>query len=285
MLRALIIATLLTSSSAFAAQAQTAGGPPIAYVKTGAWSEIYLVNPNGSGPIRIYRTRGQLGAIDLKPGGGEISFVESWLLRTLTFDSAGRQTGLSAPRGFNCPNAAQADGLDYHPGGGPTLVADGCGHIWTLATPTSAPQLQIGSSVMLTHPRWLPDGSGFVYTSGGGGNPVQFWRETYPVSGSPTLLGNLTELPMVNMKNTGNTAVLVYLDRYEVWDLDASSQTTGCHADARNIQFSPTDAQAVYRTRGGKGGEFILLKNANCSGNVTTVAPKSNYSVEIDWRK
>lgn len=206
MFRPLMIAMLL-STSAGAAYAQSTGGPPIAYVKSGTWKEILLTNPGGTGTIRIHRTGKSIGAIDLRPGGGEITFVEAGLLRTLKFEDSGRTISLSNPRGFGCASTAQADRMDYHPDGGPMLVADACGRLWALASSSADPEL-IASGPTITNPRWLPDGSGFVYTTGGLGVPVEFWRQSYPVAGEPTALGPMSNLPTVNMAHHSNLAIL-----------------------------------------------------------------------------
>src|SRR5688572_32768258 len=89
-LSAATCAALLTT----AVHAQTAGGPPIAYVKrVSNGDEIYLVNPNNTGLTRIYKapSKIQVTMLDLRPGGGEIAFLENFAkLKILAFDSLGR---------------------------------------------------------------------------------------------------------------------------------------------------------------------------------------------------
>ena len=80
MSRRILIKAFLAAAAAATAtttSAQTAGGPPVAYVKrVSNGDEIYLVNPDKTGLIRVYKARSktQIPQFDLRPGGGEIAF-------------------------------------------------------------------------------------------------------------------------------------------------------------------------------------------------------------------
>ena len=92
MLRPVLAAALLAIGTT--AVAQTAGGPPIAYVKrVSNGDEIHLVSPEGTEGRRIYKARSkvQITQLDLRPGGGEVAFLEGFTtLKILAFDDLGR---------------------------------------------------------------------------------------------------------------------------------------------------------------------------------------------------
>src|SRR5688500_15501200 len=95
MFRALCMLSVLFWGTAAAAAGT---GPEIAFVKAGTYSEIYLVDPDGSRLRLLYRSgqRLRIFTIDMKPGGGELAFEEvaccssaNAALKVVRYDDAG----------------------------------------------------------------------------------------------------------------------------------------------------------------------------------------------------
>ena len=185
MARSLMIAVLL-ATTATNVQAQTSGGPPIAYAKVaGSGQEIYLVNPDGSGLKKIYATpaKRSVAWLDLKPGGGEVAWVEAGSgsprqIKILSLDGAGNPVG--SPRALVGPCAP--DTVDYHPTGPLLIISDICSQnprIASVGTDGTGYSILVSGSAYLNKARWLRDGVSYVYVRAPvDGGPLQICRNS-----------------------------------------------------------------------------------------------------------
>lgn len=167
MTRSLIIAVLLATTGV-AAQAQTRVGPEIAYSTA---TEIYLVNPDGSAKIRLYRSRSNdfISSVALKPGGGTIAFVENWALKFLDYNSTGQLVGTVRTIRPDCYRLAD---VHYHPDAQSVIYRDLCGgngKVKRVAVPLSTtdapvPTFLFNDSRIQDLGPMAPDGRSFIYT-------------------------------------------------------------------------------------------------------------------------
>ncbi|HVL77283.1 MAG TPA: hypothetical protein VM406_14810 [Noviherbaspirillum sp.] len=164
MFRPLIISVLLaTSASAWARI-----GPEIAY---STQTEVYLVNADGSGKVRLHRSKSNdfISSVALKPGGGTIAFVENWTLKFLDYNSAGQPVGTIRTIRPSCYRLAD---VHFHPDGNSVLYWEVCGNdgvVKRVAVPTSAnpnplPETLFTVTDLQELGHWEPGGNSFLYT-------------------------------------------------------------------------------------------------------------------------
>jgi hypothetical protein len=164
MFRPIIIAVLLATS----APALSRVGPEIAYSTA---TEIYLVNPDGSGKVRLYRSKSNdfISSVALKPGGGTIAFVENWTLKFLDYDNSGRVVGAVRTIRPDCYRLAD---VHYHPDAQSVIYRDLCGgggKVKQVAVPASAtstpvPTVHFEDSRIQDLGPLASDGRSVVYT-------------------------------------------------------------------------------------------------------------------------
>ena len=134
-------------------------GPEIAYAQTsGSGYAIYLVNSDGSGLVRLYTgaAKKNIGHMDIKPGGGEIAFLEGTVLKTLAYNNAG--VALGPPTVID--SACMGGPMDSSPDGASLLYAASCsGNGQIKRYPGPADPLVVTG--ILSTVRWSRDGSGF----------------------------------------------------------------------------------------------------------------------------
>lgn len=163
MFRPLMIAVLLATS----APALARTGPEIAY-STG--SEVYLVNPEGTGKVRIYRGKGNafISSVSLRHDGGAVAFVENWVLKFMNYAANGAQMGTV----FAVPGCYRQADVQYHPGGNSVIYQELCGAtrlvkqiaIPTAANPNPAPSLLFENADLIDLGGWDGSGQSFVYS-------------------------------------------------------------------------------------------------------------------------
>lgn len=266
-------------------------GPPIAYVKaSGTAQEIYLVNPDGSALTKLYTAPRKMvvGNLDLKPGGGEIAFSLSGDLKILSYDELGRPTASLRSIDFPCANETVAE-KDYHPSG--TLVVtvicgSGIGEssLWQLGSGSSTPELLVPGPHTAA-PRFLPGGNSFIYKTGLlNVEAEKLWKDSWPPSGSPVLVGSTPPNPRVNVANTTDTAIVTSWPNYLLVNANTGAQTTGC-VQVRNVQYSPDDSQMLYLNINNRGGsDTLIIWNSDCSGSQYRLTGKGSWAPTFDWR-
>ena len=162
--RMMLVAALLASSGPALARV----GPEIAYSTA---TELYLVNPDGSGKIRLYRSKSNdfISSVALKPGGGTIAFVENWALKFLDYSSSGQLLG--AVRVIK-PDCFRLADVHFHPNAQSVIYRDLCGgegKVKQVAVPASAtdrpvPTVLFNDSRIQDLGPMAADGGSFVYT-------------------------------------------------------------------------------------------------------------------------
>lgn len=166
MFRPLMIAMLLVTGSA---QAIARTGPEIAYSTA---TEVYLINHDGSGKVRLHRSKSNdfISSVALRPGGGMVAWVENWTLKFLEYDGAGRPTSVVRTVRPVCYRLAD---VHFHPDAGAVSYQEICPEgrvVKRIAVPTAA-NPNPTPSVLFTHAdlqdlgSWDPGGLSFVYTS------------------------------------------------------------------------------------------------------------------------
>ena len=164
MKRSLIAAALLVACAMASAQTYN---PKIAYTRyEGKSDNLYLANADGSSPVIVYRSgKVGLGGIDIAPTNaatpavGRIAFVQSGVLKILSYTVAAR--GISA----TVPTTLDSTGAPYLGARNPDFSPDGSRIIYTRDTlpgPPSATEIRVIASAGSTPPKVLYASSGFI---------------------------------------------------------------------------------------------------------------------------
>lgn len=280
MLKALVpLAILLTGTNAFAAGT----GPEIAYVKGGTYSEIYLVEPDGTRLRQLYRSKARMRifTLDMKPGGGELAFEEvgatasTGTLKVLRYDDAG--TLLETRASPVCRILS----LDYHPSGSDLLYYDSCVGARRLDTTT-----------MTSSPLGVPPGlNKIVWRSA---SQLVYNRSTSSASevlvaplsdpANTTLIGEVRLAQSMDVSTSGG---LLLVDEVNFGTLSMFDMTSGTEQKGWQIghqgHFSPNDLQVAYITGYDVRGQYIMIRNTNGLGGAFRLAGKGAFGA-LDWR-
>lgn len=297
----LVVASILVSGAATtAAQAQTAGGPSIAYVKRASnGDEIHLVSPDGSERLRVYKARSkvQITQLDLRPGGGEVAFIENvYALKVLAFDDLGRPQAGNPREIRRVSSPCTVESPDYHPTDGTLLFVEGCGRdrgVWTLQSGASQRDpIPLFYSVAVYRARWSRLGDSLYYVGlrdgAGASDPVYLYRR--PVGGSPAEFGPLEGFNTFDIARQGEK---VFWDlgneTFKMLDLVAPGATTGdaavlaCPRGSRMTR-SPDDTQMVFQSPWARGkGNYVMIGVTDCSAGPTALTGQGSWSA-TDWR-
>ena len=300
MVRSLKIAFFLASSIMVSAQAD-AGGPSIAYVKAGGTAqEIFLVNPDGTGTVRLYAAPRKTGiaSLDLRPGGNEIAFVESAsgkprVAKILKFSDSGANVGLPV----TVPNLCAPDYVDYNPVN-PTppqapllIVSEVCNGIKSIISirtdGTDRQVLQQGPSAnfYVGQPRWLNDGSSYVYVRALDSNPTQqqLCRDSCDAALGQLLWAGQQVL-WLDVARTSNTAIFMTgADIMKLVNADTATDVTPSpFIKGRNGHLSPADTYVLYESPHLASGDFMQIYNM-ATGQAPRLTGKGEYG-PADWR-
>ena len=294
-LSAAACAALLTS----AAYAQTAGGPPIAYVKrVSNGDEIYLVNPNNTGLIRVYKapSKIQVTMLDLRPGGGEVAFTENHAaLKILAFDDLGRALPGNPRVIRRVSSPCTVESPDYHPTNNSLLYVEGCGRDRSVRTvqggATQRDEAPIFSTAVF-RARWSRLGDTIYYIGLREGalssDPTYLYRRSSAPSGTAEEIGVLNTWSTFDIARDGdklfwNSDGLTF----KVLDLGGAGATTSnattlaCPRGIR-MAFGPGDTHFVYTTDPNKGGHFVVVSPSSC-GSSNSLTGKGSWGW-LDWR-
>lgn len=288
MLRSLILAALVSTVAAGAAQA--AGGPPIAYIKAGSAQQIYLVNPDGTGLTRVYTAprKTGLGSPDLKPGGGELAFVEQLGIKIQKLAESGQPDGAATPLpGAPC-NFTQSP--DYHPSGdGRFVFIAACGfgnfQVMTYKSGDAAPTLlfTLGGANRI---RWSRSGDHLIYdeAESATSSAMRLKRRNVATAAIEDF-GALSALDTFDVARTGERLAFGSQQAPRLFDFASMSDTSQaaplCPGD--DIHFSPDDTQIVYETPHSARGTYIQIKASDCSGSASSLTGKGDWH-DKDWR-
>lgn len=282
MTRLLMTAVLLATAAT--AQAQTAGGPPIAYVKIeGSGASIYLTNDGGSAPVKLASTAAKrtICALDLKPGGGELAYIECGkgvprTLKVLNFSDAGIATGAARIIGGLC----SVDTVDYHPTQSLLIVSEicnGAARVARIQTDGNGYVVLVSGAPYLNKARWLRDGSSFVYVRAPvDGGSLQICR--YGVGCDLHTVNGLWSL------DVGRQSNLILFDDGNgfIHQLDADTGAVETNIiSGSDGHFSPDDGDVLFETPHSARGDYLHIRRAN--GAVFRLTGKGDYGAK-DWR-
>ena len=284
----LVLAAASVALVATSAGAQTAGGPPIAYVKIGGTAhEIFLVNPDGSSLMKLYTSprKTAIGWVDLKPGGGEIAFTEYGnglprVIKILPFSAAGP----SGPaRTLTAPCAP--DTVDYHPADPLLIISDICNQsprIATNRTDGSGYSVLVEGGAYLNKARWLRDGLSYIYVRAPiDGGALQICRNSCNPDNNE-LLRTVTGLWWMDVGRLSNAVLFGDSGPYtSVLDADTGELIQSNFITGTDGHFSPDDTQVLYETPHSARGDYLHIRNAN--GTHTRLTVKGEYGGK-DWR-
>ena len=294
-----LLAALLIASVSTPAKAQTAGGPPIAYVKrVSNGDEIHLASANGPERLRLYKARSkiQITMLDLRPGGGEVAFLENFTtLKILAFDDFGRSLAGNPREIRRVSSPCTLESPDYHPTNGVLLFVEGCGRnrgVWTVQSGAgqrdAAP---VFSSVPVYRARWSRLGDSIYYIGlrdgASSSDPTYLYRRS-TTAGTTEELGILNSWTTFDVARTGErlfwsgpNSTFVMVDISGSGATTADAEVRECPRGLR-MAFSPGDTQIVYTTVPAKGGHYVMAGPSNC-GSPQPLTGKGSWGW-IDWR-
>jgi hypothetical protein len=294
MFRTLVIAALLATSAPALARI----GPEIAFTTS---TEVYLINPDGSGKVRLYRSKSNdyISSIALRPDGGQIAIVENWALKFIDYSAAGRVIGTIRTIRPGCVRLAD---VHYHPDGNSVLYSELCAStrevkqvsVPTSANPNPAPTTHL-SDPDLIDIAWDPSGNSFVYSKLVG-NQMELRR--HYIDGTPDPIDPLLVSP------AGATDQVRYPDvsgdgtriLYSSTPMDAGAYpgagftseidaTSGVSIrsnfiSGRKARYAPDNLRIVFIVANSFNDKSIRYREAN--GTIRQVAGRNNYSA-VDW--
>ncbi|MEO6114026.1 MAG: hypothetical protein ABIP07_06235 [Sphingomicrobium sp.] len=279
------LAILLTSTSAYAAGT----GPTVAYATRGGQGEIYLVDPGGS-PRLVYRgpRRTAIFNIDMKPGGGELSFEETnccsaagpTSLKTLQYGISGLGTvSRSLPiTGAGC----RIGSIDYHPDptNGSLIYTGNCSSsINRLAAGATTPtEINISN---VAKAAWTSDGLHILYVA----DALRKIAVATPENSEIIVATNC-----VATLDAGSTLDVALLSigqvcggpRIDFVDVATKTLQTGIQ-QGQAAHLSPNDNLYIYISPYQRGGSYLLVRQVNGNALVERIGAKAEYSA-VDWR-
>lgn len=289
MIRPVLASVIFASIAVGPGEAQTGGGPPIAFVKVaGTAHEIYLVNPDGSSSKKIYATAAKraIGWLDLKPGGAEIAFTEYGkdsprLIKLLTLDGS---NPVGTPRTLAGPCAP--DTVDYHPTDAMLIISDICNQnarIATIRTDGTGYTVLQSSGGFLNKARWLRDGISYVYARAApGGGPLQLCRNGCDPANNE-LLRTVSGLWWMDVGRTSNTVLFddggSYINKI---DADSGALIASNYITGIDGHYSPDDRRVLHETPHSARGDYLQIYD-DATGLTTRLSSKGDYGSK-DWR-
>jgi hypothetical protein len=296
MLRQLMMAALLWSAAT--AQARTAGGPPIAYVKRlSTGDEIYLVKPDQTELTRLYKapSKLQITMLDLRPGGSEIAFLEGYTkLKILAFDSYGRAEPGNPRTVRTTISPCSVESPDYHPTNGTLLFVEGCGRnrAVRLVQPGAKEPASgaLFSSVAVFRARWSRLGDAVYYIGlregAASSDPTYLYRRLGTADAQE--MGVLNDWNTFDVARVGEKIYWGSEPRFYLLDLSNGATTNDavaltCPSGSRMTR-SPDDTQMVFQSVWARGkGNYIMLGVTSCLADPTAMTGAGTWGW-TDWR-
>ena len=296
MLRPFTMAALLIT--AVGAQAQTAGGPPIAYVKrVSNGDEIYLVNKDKTGLLRLYKapSKVQITMLDLRPGGDEIAFLEGYTkLKILAFDAYGRPAQGNPRTVRTVSSPCTVESPDYHPSNGTLLFVEGCGRDRAVRTVQPGANTPDGAALLagiaVFRARWSRLGDTIYYIGlrdgAGTSDPTYLYRRTG--TAAPEELGVLNNWTTFDVGRVGEKLYWGSEPNFFVLDLSVGSTTAdavslACPSGSRMTR-SPDDTQTVFQSPWARGkGNYVMIGVTSCLADPTALTGAGSWG-STDWR-
>ncbi len=291
MIRLCFVAALLATALSTPADAQSNGGPAIAYVKVGGSSqEIYLVNPDGTGLTKIYTgpRKANIGYVDINPGGNEVVFAEQFKIKIQRYFDNGQPNGQPTA----VPSPCNAWAPDYHPSGdGSFVFVSGCAfgnmQIMKYTPGTPATVAPIATTNATNRLRWSRTGEYLYYDdSVSSTDPNVRLRRRTIATDAVDDFGVLTNLDSFDVTHRGEELVFGSPFDPKLFDFASmtdTSQATDLCLDGTGIHFSPDALSFIYETPHSARGDYILTGASNCSGGAIRLTGKGEWGPS-DWR-
>lgn len=286
---------LLAGSIVFATPAGARVGPEIAYSIN---NEIYLINPAGSGKVRIYRAKGSgfINSVSLKKAGGSIAFVDNWILKFMSYTATGAQVGTI----YSLPGCYRQADVQYHPDGNSVIyreLCDGTNYIRQVAIPDAnnpqpTPQTLFANADIIDLGGFDGTGQSFVYSvtnatawqvrrhfMNGDDVIVTSKAASGPQLRSPSITHDGTRIVASHWHDSTGPAGTNYTSEYDVASGNTFSPNfiTGQRAD-----YASDDARIIFRVTEGR---TTYLHYREQSGRATRVTSSTAYLAfhDIDW--
>lgn len=299
MFRPLLIASLLAGSAGTAALAQTTGGPPIAYVKRlSNGDEIHLISDNGSERLRIHKARSkvQITMLDLRPGGGEVAFMEGYTtLKILAFDDLGRPLAGNPRTIRTVSSPCTVESPDYHPTNGTLLFVEGCGRSRAVRTVQKDANQADGTaafdSLAVFRARWSRAGDRIYWLGprpdASSSDPDYLYR--FPGLSSPhDELGVIANWGTFDVARTGDKVFWGDEQGFRMLDFSQGATTSdavtlACPRGTR-MSRSPGDTQMVFQSPWARGkGNYVMVGATDCLTDSTALTGAGSWGW-LDWR-
>ena len=288
-----------TALLATAATAQTAGGPPIAYVKRlSNGDEIHLISADGTERMRVYKARSKIPItmLDLRPGGGELAFLENYsVLKILAFDDLVRPLTGNPRQIRHVSSPCSVESPDYHPTNGTLLFVEGCARnrgVWTVQSGASQRDATpLFSSVPVYRARWSRLGDTIYYIGlrdgAASSDPTYLYRRTG--TAPPEELGVLNSWSTFDVARVGEKLFWnIANERFNMLDLSVAGARPedavllACPAGSRMTRSSD-DMQMVFQSPWARGkGNYIMVGATDCSTS-RALTGEGSWGW-IDWR-
>jgi hypothetical protein len=296
MVRSLTMALLLACAST--TYAETPGGPPIAYVKRlSNGDEIHLISPTGTEQLRLYKapSKVQITMLDLRPGGGEIAFLEGYTkLKIMAFDSYGR-AAQGDPRTIQTVSSpCTVESPDYHPSDGTLLFVEGCGRNRSVRTvqpgANIADSTPLFPSVPVFRARWSRLGDAVYYIGlrdgAASSDPTYLYRRAGTSAAEE--LGVLNSWSTFDVARVGerlfwnlNSGSFAMLD-FSAGATTADAVVLACPSGSR-MSRSADDSEMVYQSPVSRGkGNYVMIGATNC-GDPRALTGQGSWGW-LDWR-
>jgi hypothetical protein len=264
-----------------------AAAPPIAYATAGngGAAEVWLINPDGTGAVRVYQGPKKFTEtyLTVSPVGGQVAFVEtdniSFAIKVVKYNSAGVvQSTTTVPQPAGCKNYgldSRADGM--------LLFTQACNRGTSISIKSwdGALVKDVITNIQPSgawHIRWLPDGSGFLW-EGNTDNAGDLRRSSIDNPSSWTVIwqypyGGAGTISSFDIAHQSNAFLVSFgsqaeVQRYE-YDFTSVSPSPTVLAAGQEGHYSPDDSQIIYRTYTKQGYKLVVKDLA--SGATKTIA-------------
>ncbi len=261
---------------------------PIGYTKlAGTTHELYLVQRNGSNPVRIHRTAAKtgIGFFDIKPGGGQVAFGHS---KGGMYIISYNADGVASPPGPAIDPGCFVEGMDWSADGSSILYSRSCGgngevRVYNVIEGTSAPLF----AASLTSVRWGPGNSVFYFKPAASGRTLM-WRQMGPAGCEATLFESPAGFSTFDVARQGGAAI-VGDSQARIWRVPLPAALPSDCAltlpvatkvgDGTEVHFSPDDTEFLYKTPHMAKGVYLRVQK---TFGYDTITPKGDY-VRTDW--
>ena len=292
--RPISIALLGTWASTSGAQARV--GPEIAYSIN---NQIFLINSDGSANVRIHRASGNafIDSISLRKGGGQIAFIENWVLKFMSFDNAGARVGPV----YSLPGCYRQFDVQFAPDGQSVIYGELCDNVSAIRrvavpTPTNprpSPETLVPGIQYLDVGSFDGIGQSFVYSFE---TPTGYQMRRHYLDGRTdndvavlsTPLGSMirhsalshdgTKVLFADWGGSYTTASTGYIEEYDI----ASDEHRTNLQRATIGDYGPVDDKILYAE---KQGKTTYLRYRDATGLPRNVTKSTAWEAfhDIDW--